>query len=473
MPKFACAIYYQFWPFLGALIYRFPSREIKVIGITGTKGKTTVTHLTCDILEEAGYKVGSISSLRFKVVDKEWKNELKMTMPGRMIIQKILRQSVDAGCDYFVMEVTSEGIKQNRHKLIDFDVAVFTNLTPEHIESHGGFKNYKEAKGELFKKLKSKPRIRRIFDRVQSRPLGSKENKEVKTKAKNEKIFVVNLDDENAGYFLTFTADEKFAYSINPNRSAKPGAFLDFGGAGKILNTKYQKTFRNGILFAVDNIEFNLCLLGEFNIYNALAAICVGLSQGISLETMKKALEKSRGIPGRMEVVIREPLTVIVDYAHTPDSLEKVYKTISESIITNHTSRMICVLGAAGGGRDKWKRPEMGKIAAQRCDEIILTNEDPYGENPDSILDQIESGFSQVQDSKFFADGQIPKYRKILDRRSAIEEALKSAKNGDVVVITGKGAEPWMMTKDGKVPWDDREIVREVIKTSPVHGLAG
>lgn len=403
IPKMFLNFYYIFWSFLGALIYRFPSKDIKVIGITGTKGKTTVTHLTCDILEEAGYRVGSISSLRFKAGDKEWKNELKMTMPGRMIIQKMLRQTVDYGCEYFVLEVTSEGIKQQRHRFIDFDVAVFTNLAPEHIESHGSFEKYKEAKGELF----------RI--------------------AKNA---VINLDDENAEYFAELCGGEKYYYKLK-SQSAN-------------WRTNLKTTSQMSKVLIGDDMKMNLSLLGEFNIYNALAAACVGISQRIDLAVIKRALEKSKGIPGRMEVIVRDPFTVIVDYAHTPDSLKKVYTT-------RQNTKLICVLGSAGGGRDKWKRPEMGKIAAHYCDEIILTNEDPYEENPSQILSDIKNGISSIQ-------YPVSRLHEILDRRQAIREALRIAKSGDTVIITGKGAEPWMMVRGGKIPWDDREVVREEFK---------
>ncbi len=395
VPSFLESLYHQFWPFLGAVIYGFPTRKIKVIGVTGTNGKTTVTHLTTAILEAAGYKVASISSLRFKIGEKEWKNELKMTMPGRMKIQKFLRQAVNARCQYMVLEVTSEGIKQYRHKFIDFNVAVFTNLTPEHIESHGGFENYKKAKGELFKRAKA---------------------------------CVINLDDENAEYFSNLCRGEKYGYSTR-----------------------------------IKDIDPKLSLPGEFNLSNALAAAYAGLSQGIDMGVIKRVLENFIGVPGRMEVVIKEPFSVIVDYAHTPDALEKVYKTIKENYkLKTINYKLVCVLGAAGGGRDKWKRPQMGKIAAHYCDEIILTNEDPYEEDPDYILDQIESGFSEIQN-----------YYRILDRKEAIKKALSRCARSRVagqectVIITGKGAEPWMMVKGGKIPWDDREIVRSLSSVKP------
>jgi UDP-N-acetylmuramoyl-L-alanyl-D-glutamate--2,6-diaminopimelate ligase len=404
IPPFLLNLYYFILAFLGALIYSFPSRKIKVIGVTGTNGKSTVVEMVSKILGEAGYKVASISSIKFKIGDKEWLNTLKMTMPGRFKIQKFLRQAAEANCQYLVLEVTSEGIKQHRHQFIDFAVAVFTNLTPEHIEAHGGFERYREAKGKLFKATKD--------------------------------IHIINLDDENAEYFLRFPAHKKIGFTLN-EMSGEPFS---------AIKARNIQVLQSGLKFFVDDTEFNLKLLGEFNIYNALAAICVGLSQGISLETCKKALEKIEGIPGRMEEVIPKPFKVFVDYAFTPNALEKVYQTIKNNF---KPKKLICVLGATGGGRDKWKRPILGKLTREYCDEVIVTNEDPYNEDPMEIINQV-------------ADGTGEKAKKILDRRKAISEALKIAKEGDVIIITGKGCEPWICVTDGKkIPWDDRQVVKE------------
>ena len=382
IPLFLLSWYHFLLAFFGAVLYRFPSKKMKVIGVTGTNGKTTVVNLTNKILEEAGYKVASLSSIKFKIGEKEWPNTLKMTMPGRFKLQKFLQQAVNANCHYAVLEVTSEGIKQYRHRFINFDIAVFTNLFPEHIEAHGGFEKYRKAKGKLFQTAKE--------------------------------IHVINLDDENTEYFLQFPADKKYTYG------------LDKGD----INAK--------------DIQFKLSLIGDFNTYNALAATCVGVSQGIDLEICKRAVEKVKGIPGRMELVISQPFKVFVDYAFTPNALEKVYQTLKPE-----NTEMICVLGSCGGGRDKWKRPVLGELAAKYCDKIIITNEDPYDENPLEIIEQVVKGTKG-------------KAEKILDRQEAIQKALNLAKPGDVVIITGKGSEPWICVARGKkIPWDDREVVRE------------
>ena len=408
--------YHFFWALFGALLYRFPSRKIKVIGVTGTNGKTTTTEMIAKIFEEAGYKTALLNSIRFKIGKKEKLNKMRMTMPGRFFIQRFLKKAVNAGCKFAILEVTSEGIKQYRHQFINFDTAVITNLAPEHIEAHGGFENYKRTKGKLFQATK--------------------------------KVHVINLDDKNADYFLQFQAERKYLYKIKNQKSK-----IKNKERIKILEAKNYQSLPQGVRFFVNNEEFNLKLLGEFNVYNALAAICVGLSQGIDLKTCKRALEKMKGIPGRMETVIKRPFEVIVDYAFTPNALRKVYETLIDSKLKSQNSKLICVLGACGGGRDKWKRPVLGELAAKYCNKIILTNEDPYDEDPNQILLEIKSGIPKEQ---------IPMTNLVLDRRKAIRQALKMAKAGDVVVITGKGCESSICLAGGKqIPWDDRKVVRE------------
>lgn len=431
IPLFIFSWYHLSLAMLGAIVYRFPSRRLLVVGVTGTNGKSTVVNLISSIFEEAGHKTASLSSIRFRVGDREWPNTLKMTMPGRFRLQKFLADAVRAGCTHAVIEVTSEGVKQWRHWGIDFDVVVLTNVTPEHIESHGSFEKYREAKGKLFSSLSKSKKPRTVS--------------------------VVNSDDENAEYFLRFGADEQYCYGSGAIKRYGPGT----EEATRESTVSRIRLDVAGVGFAVRETDFRLALYGMFNVYNSLAAISVGFSQGIDCETMKRALEKIRGVPGRFEIVISRPFTVIVDYAHTPDALQNVYKTIQDSQFTTpaesetrprrQDSKTICVLGAAGGGRDRWKRPEMGKLAESFCDKIILTNEDPYDEDQESILKEIERGFSK----------SVP-LETILDRRQAIQSGLQNAERGSVVIITGKGCEPWMMLAGGKrIPWDDRRVVLE------------
>jgi UDP-N-acetylmuramoyl-L-alanyl-D-glutamate--2,6-diaminopimelate ligase len=387
LPSFVLDWYHFSLAFFGALVYRFPGKKIKVIGVTGTNGKSTTVEFISKIFEEAGIKSASQSSIRFKILDKEIPNTYKMTMPGRFFMQKFLRRAADAGCKYAAIEVTSEGIKQFRHKFIDFDVTVFTNLSPEHIEAHGGFENYKKAKGKLFSASKN--------------------------------IHIINIDDKNADYFLQFSAEKKITYGLE-----------------------------NGDI-SLKNTDFKLNLSGDFNNYNALAAICVGVSAGIDLKTCENAVEKLVEIPGRMERIISGPFNVFVDYAFTPAALEKVYKNLKAAGNNKQASKLICVLGSCGGGRDKWKRPVLGKIAFQYCDKIIVTNEDPYDENPEEIINQV-------------AVGAGDRAEKISDRREAIKKAIRYALPGDTVVLTGKGCEPWICLAAGKkIPWNEKEVVLE------------
>ncbi|MBU4082385.1 UDP-N-acetylmuramoyl-L-alanyl-D-glutamate--2,6-diaminopimelate ligase [Patescibacteria group bacterium] len=410
-PNSLLSAYHFLLSFLGAVFYGFPSRKLKIIGVTGTNGKSTTVFLINQILEKAGYKTASSSSIYFTTNGDIELNNLKMTMPGRFKIHKFLRRAVEAGCQYAVLEITSEGIKQHRHRFIGFDTAVFTNLTPEHIESHGGFENYKKAKGKLFQSLK---------------PNGKS---------------IVNLDDPNSHYFLRFAAKEKWGYTLQQGAAPVAGAAPVVKGEKIEIKKSYSSFFINNSLFIIH-------LLGKFNISNALAAIAVGTAEGISLEKMKLALGEIKGIPGRLEIVTKELFTVIVDYAHTPDALEKVYQTARKM----SDGKLIGVLGSAGGGRDKWKRPEMGKIAEKYLDMIIITNEDPYDEDPSQIISEIVEGIKNKE------------VKKIIDRREAIRYALKIAEKDDVVIITGKGCELWMCVEGNKkIPWDDRKVVKEEI----------
>lgn len=417
IPDFVLSSYHFILSFFGAAFYLFPSRKLIVIGVTGTNGKSTVVEMISKILEAANYKVASFSSIKFKIIDKEWPNNLRMTMPGRFFLQKLLKKAVRAGCQYAVLEVTSEGIKQHRHRFINFKAAVFTNLSPEHIEAHGGFDNYRKAKMELFKKAE---------------------------------IHVINLDDPSAEHFLRIPAEKTYGYGIDLKLGRREQELISNGDNLKLIKATDIKTSFQGIDFIIGDVPFYLNLLGGFNVYNALAAICVGVWQNIDLATCKKGIENVKGMPGRMEKVIERPFTVIVDYAFTPNALEKVYRAIKENF---NPKKLICVLGACGGGRDKWKRPVLGGLAAKYCQEIIVTNEDPYDEDPREIINQVASG----------TEG---KGRKIIDRREAIRKSLKMAEAGDVVLITGKGCEMSICLAGGKrIPWDDRQVVREEIKT--------
>lgn len=409
--------YHFILAFLAALILGFPSRRITVIGVTGTKGKTTTVELLHEILAEAGHKTASLSSLRFKIGEKEVKNERKMTMPGRFFVQKFLYDAAKKKCRYAVIEVTSEGIRQFRHRFIRFRMAVMVNVAPEHIESHGGYEPYLRAKLDLFWRLSK------------------------------DATAVINRDDREWKRFSSATEARKIFYDT---RRIVIGE--------KTLEVKNVEHGERGIVFDAGVTEFVSPLMGEFNLQNILAAISAAAGLHIDLAYAARAIARVAGIPGRMEFVQKSPFAVVIDYAHTPDSLRKVYgvlRSLSSKLQTPNP-KLICVLGAAGGGRDKWKRRKMGEIASEFCSRIILTDEDPYDEDPESILAEVASGIS----------GNNPVHKKVLDRRSAIREAILAARAGDTVVITGKGAEPWIMGPNrSKIPWDDREVAKEELQS--------
>jgi len=418
LPKQILFFYHQALAILASFFYGQPSNKLIVIGVTGTAGKSTTVYLIGKMLEKSGWRVGWTSSISFKGTNGEITNKEKMTMPGRFFLQKFLAGLVKNNYQAVIIETSSEGILQSRHLGINYDAIVFTNLSPEHIEVHGGFENYKKTKAKLFVHLKKQ------------------KNKIINGQEIKKTIFV-NLDNEHADYFLSFSADEYFGYGIKNK---------ELGIRSKKIQTIKAENVANSS-FTIHDSSFQLHLSGKFNIYNALATISVGQWFKIPLEQAKKSLESINLIPGRMEEVIGQPFKVIVDYAHTPVELENVYQSFPNK-------NLICLLSSAGGGRDKWKRPMLGKLAAQYCQQIILTDEDPYDENPTTIIKEIEAGFLPTTN-----------YQIILNRREAIKKALSLAKPNDIIIITGKGCEPWMCVANGqKVAWDDRKIVKDFLQ---------
>ena len=394
-------IYHYTLAVLGVLIYRFPSKKIKVIGITGTKGKTSTAEFVNCILEEAGKKTALAGTLRFKIGDESKPNLYKMTMPGRMFIQKFLRKAVDQKCEYAVIEISSEAVKQYRNKFIELDALIFTNLAPEHIESHGSYEKYLNAKLSIAKELE-------------------------KSKKKN-KVIIVNADDKEADKFLNINISKKIKYSFS-----------------EINNVDINENFSK---FVYQGIEIETSLPGKFNIYNILSAIKYAEHENIKSDVVKNAISKLKVIGGRAERIEEgQDFKVVVDYAHTPESLTAIYEAF-------FGSRKIGVLGSCGGGRDKWKRKEMAEIADRYCEEIILTDEDPYDDDPREIVEDMAKYFS------------IKKPEIIMDRREAIKSAFLKAKKNDVVIITGKGTDPYIMRKNGeKEKWSDKEVAKEELR---------
>lgn len=392
--------YHLAFAHVGSFVYGNPSKKLIVIGVTGTKGKSSTAEMAYRILTESGKKVALTGTVHFYIGDTEEKNLFKMSMPGRFFIQRFLSRAVRAGCTHAVIEMTSEGARQHRHRGLSMDALVFTNLSPEHIESHGSFEKYAEAKLSIAKHLV----------RSQKRP----------------RIIVANSDDLYGKEFLSFPVEKKIPFSTR--------------------DADIQSQSPEGSVFVYKDTEYTLRLPGEFNVANALGAIEVCGALGVSLATSAKALASLSKIAGRAErVLLGQSFEVVVDYAHTPDSLKAIYEAFP--------TRRICVLGSTGGGRDTWKRKVMGSIADQYCDVAYLTDEDSYDEKLEDILEAMKAGFTRIQPTV------------LLDRREAIAHAVSSAKEGDAVIITGKGTDPYIMGPRGsKVPWSDFAVAKEELE---------
>ncbi len=329
IPKSAIATYHKTLTALAAVRFGFPSRKMIVIGVTGTNGKSTTVHLISHLLEGTGHKTGYTTTVDFKVGDRRWLNKYKMTMLGRTALQGMLSQMAQDNTHYAIIETSSEGLIQNRNTGIDYDVAVFTNLTPEHIESHGSFENYKKAKGLLFSSLKKS--IKKNLDWSGS----------------VKKCIVANTDDSASDYYLSFWSEKKIGFGKNTSEKQLDEKVV----ADNIVLGS------DGSSFSVQGVQYKTQLLGLHNVYNILAAIAVGRSQGISHAQMSAILPDIQGVPGRMEWINEgQQFKVLIDYAPEPASLDACYKTIND-LMRPEIKRVIHILGSAGGGRDTSRRP--------------------------------------------------------------------------------------------------------------------
>jgi UDP-N-acetylmuramoyl-L-alanyl-D-glutamate--2,6-diaminopimelate ligase len=392
--------YHFLWAFLGAAYYGFPARDLTVIAVTGTKGKSSVSEMLFSILTEAGHTTAIAGTIRFAVGDDSKPNLYKMTVPGHAFLQKFLRGAVKKGATHAVLELTSEAALQYRHLFLDLDALVFTNLQREHLESHGGMESYFRAKFRLAKALLRSP--------------------------KRPRTVVANADDAYGARFLCINVEKKLPFSL---ADAKDAVMKD-----------------GSVSFMYRNTRFDVPHPGAMTVMNALAATRAAEAFDIPIESCAAALKNLTRIAGRAERIDEgQDFTAVVDYAHTPDSLTALYDAYAKP-------RKICILGNTGGGRDTWKRPLMGKIAEEHCEHVILTNEDPYDEDPEAIVAAMAAGMKRAPEI-------------IMDRREAIRHALSLAKAGDAVLVTGKGTDPYIMEANGKkTPWSDADIVRQELK---------
>ncbi len=392
--------YHLLWTIGSALYYHFPARSLVVVGVTGTKGKSSVAEMVAAILAAQGHTVAVSSTIRFSIGNESRPNLFKMTLPGRGFIQKFLREAVTKGATHAVIEITSEAALQYRHLFLDLDALIFTNLEKEHLESHGGMEKYFAAKFRIGQALLNSP--------------------------KRPRAIIANTDSGYGKRFLALPVEQSLPFSLN--------------------NAHDHTASPDGVSFTYNQTRYTLPQPGDFSIRNALAAIRTGEFLGVKPQTIQRSLASLSRIPGRAErIEVGQDFLAIVDYAHTPDSLIALYEAYE-------SRRKICVLGNTGGGRDTWKRPEMGRIADDYCDEVILTDEDPYDEDPSAILAAMAGGMKRTPTI-------------IMNRREAIREALARAHSGDAVLITGKGTDPYIMQAGGKKePWSDAQVVKEELE---------
>lgn len=408
--------------------YSSPSRGINLIGITGTNGKTTVTHLIQKIFEENGEKCALIGTLGYKLSSGGEYRDAKHTTPQAPELQATLRMIKDVEkIDNVVMEVSSHALEQNRVGGCRFDGAVLTNLTQDHLDYHVTMDNYFEAKAMLFRGL------------ANSMPLEGDENPKIP-------FAVINADDNYAERFLSSIPEgvRTFTYGVKkPADITAKDINFSLNGAEFTLVTKDGE------------YPVNLHMNGMFSVYNVLAAVTAAIAMGIDLKVSLKALENVKGVAGRFEVVAKKPL-VIVDYAHTPDGLENVLNSAKE--ITPKDGKLICLFGC-GGDRDATKRPKMGAIAEKIADKIVITSDNPRSEDPQAIITDIIAGLKSTNPDKVTVEP---------DRGHAIALLKSIAGNNDVVVIAGKGHEDYQILKDRTIHFDDREEARKVFEGSVI-----
>lgn len=420
--------YHFVMAYVAAWLYRYPSKGMRVIGVTGTNGKSSTTQLIGQLLMHLGQTVGWTTTDTFRVADKVMVNRKKMTMLGRTQTQRLLQEMRRAACGYAIVETSSQGIDQYRHKGIVYDTAVFTNLTPEHIEAHGGFENYKAAKLKLFRAVETRAR-----KRLQGTPV--------------PRQIVVNANDPYAPEFAAFSVDGLLAFE-------RDDADMHTVPADEVVVARKVRHTQKGTTAVVNGTSVQIPLMGGYYFANALCAITTVHGLGFALPDVLKAAEKLEPVAGRLERFEHKGATIIVDYAYEPYALEALYAAIEPL----KAKRILHLTGSAGGGRDVARREVIGRLAAERDDIVVIANEDPYDEDPQQIIDDVAGAAlaaGMVEGKNLF---------RIVDRQEAIEALIGMATPGDVVLITGKGSEPVMAVAGGAyIPWDDREAVKQAI----------
>lgn len=395
-----------------------PSRGMRMIGVTGTNGKTTTTYLIERIMQDHGVKTGLIGTIEMRYDGETF--PMSGTTPESLGLQRSLADMSGRGVECCIMEVSSHALEQGRVKGTDYRTAVFTNLTQDHLDYHHSMEEYRAAKGLFFSRL----------------------GNALPADPSQRKYAVLNADDAASAEFAKATAAEVVTYGVENDCDVRASAI---------------KITAQGTFFHVDTFkgsaDVQLRMVGKFNVYNALAAISAALIEGVALEEIKASLEAVAGVDGRVEAVdAGQPFAIIVDYAHTPDGLENVLRTVVEFA----EKRVLCVFGC-GGDRDRTKRPIMGRIAVKYSDMAFVTSDNPRTEDPDAILRDIEAGLIE--------DGvDRSRYTLVVDRAEAIRLAVAEAQPGDVVLIAGKGHETYQLVGKQVLDFDDRIVAAEAVR---------
>lgn len=434
--KLGQPVYHFLLAIFGMMIYRLPARNMTVIAVTGTKGKTSTANLIHSVLNENGLKTGLISTANIKMGEIESVNKYHMSMPGRFVLQKFLKEMVSNGCKYCVVEATSEGIKQFRHLGLFINISVFTNLSPEHLASHANsFEKYREAKTRIFKKS--------LFNKLET--------------------VLVNADDKDFEYFIN--ADLK-------NKGDKNLEKIKFSlkDVSNILESA------DGVSFDFENEKYKINILGRFNIYNALPAIILGKKLGLNHVQIQNGLAKLNLIPGRMEMINEgQDFKVIVDYAHEKLSINTLLDTAKILTSPNPSqggekSKVIIVLGGDGGGRDKQRLIDMGEAVGRKAEVVIITNSDPYFDDQMEIASTIKDEALKQNKEREKASVSLERLEIdknifiILDREEGIRRAMSLARSMDVILLATRGSLNTMSIMGQKIKSDDREIARRVLK---------
>jgi len=391
--------------YMAANFYGNPSADLKLVGVTGTNGKTTIASLLYQLFKNAGYRVGLLSTVKIMVDDTEYK--ATHTTPDSLTINYYLREMVEEGCDFCFMEVSSHGIHQKRTEGLHFTGGIFTNLSHDHLDYHATFAEYRDVKKSYFDNL---PKTA---------------------------FAITNIDDKNGAVMLQNTKAKKLTYALK--------SYADY--RAQVLENQLS-----GLLMKINDQEVWVRLIGSFNAYNLLAIYGTAVQLGIEENEALRLLSELESVSGRFQYVVSDSkITAIVDYAHTPDALENVLKTIDD--IRTKNEQLITVVGC-GGDRDTTKRPVMAKIASEMSDKAIFTSDNPRSEQPESIIEDMEKG----------VEGQnFKKTLSIVDRKQAIKTACQLAQSGDIILIAGKGHETYQEIKGVRYDFDDMKIVKELL----------